>query len=135
TFRTNLKLFRQTCDVLDARLVIAKQATLMAADAPPKQRQRCRYDYHGFDYDAHVEAFRGIYRVIEQEIPAESIVDVTPLSGEPDYFYDHIHPTPKGTTEIARIMSDFLVPLVEGREPIRQEGAPRIPALAVQRNP
>lgn len=114
-FRTNLKLLRETSDVLGARLLVAKQATLMVPGASPEQRERCKYSYHGFDYDAHVEAFRGLYRVIEQEIPAESIIDVTPISGRSDSFHDHIHPTPKGTTEIAQIVSDFIVPLVEER--------------------
>jgi hypothetical protein len=85
----------------------------MVAGAAPEQRERCRVTPHSFSYDAHVEAFRGLYRVIEQEIPADSIVDLTPISGRLDSFYDHIHPTPKGTTEIAAIMSDILVPLVE----------------------
>jgi lysophospholipase L1-like esterase len=114
-FRTNLRLFRETCKVIDARLLVTKQATLITADASPEQRERCRYNYHGFDFDAHVEAFQGLYEVIEQEIPADSIIDVTSISGRLDHFYDHVHPTPKGTTEIARIMSDFLLPLIEER--------------------
>lgn len=134
-FRTNLKLFRQACEVLGVRLVVAKQATLMTAGASPEQRERCRYNYHGFDYNAHLAAFRGIYRVIDQEIPAESVVDVTPVSGKPDYFYDHIHPTPRGTTEIARIMADFLVPLIEGGNPLHRQGAPQTAALEIQRKP
>ncbi|HWN45348.1 MAG TPA: SGNH/GDSL hydrolase family protein [Thermoanaerobaculia bacterium] len=114
-FRTNLKLFREASGVLGARLLVAKQATLMVAGAAPEQRERCRVTPHAFSYDTHVEAFRGIYGVIGQEIPADSVVDLTPVSGRLDSFYDHIHPTPKGTTEIAEIMSDFLVPLVEER--------------------
>lgn len=114
-FRTNLKLFRETSDILGVRLLVAKQATVMVPGASPEQRERCQVIPHSFDYDTHVEAFRGIYRVIEQEIPAESIIDVTPVSGRMDSFYDHIHPTPKGTTEIAEIMADFLVPVIEER--------------------
>lgn len=116
-FRTNLELFRETSDVLGVRLLVAKQATLMVPGPSPEQRKRCRITPHAFDYDTHIEAFQGFYRVIDQEIPAKSIVDVTPISGRLDSFYDHIHPTPKGTTEIAKIMADALVPLVE------QEGA------------
>ncbi|HWM89349.1 MAG TPA: SGNH/GDSL hydrolase family protein [Thermoanaerobaculia bacterium] len=132
-FRTNLKLFRETSEVLGSRLVVAKQATLMVPGASPEQRELCRYDYHGFDYDAHVEAFRGLYRVIEDEIPADSIVDVTPVSGRPDLFYDHIHPTPKGTTEVARIMSDFLVPLIEHGVTFPGGSAPGAPGAPIAR--
>jgi lysophospholipase L1-like esterase len=114
-FRTNLKLFRETSNILGARLLVAKQATLMVAGGSPEHRERCRVTPHPYSYDTHVDAFRGLYRVTEQEIPAESIIDVTPISGRLDSFYDQIHPTPKGTTEIAEIMSDFLLPLVEER--------------------
>lgn len=112
-FRTNLKLFREASDILGVRLLVAKQAMLMVPGPSPEQRERCRVTPHAFDYDTHVEAFGELHRVIEQEIPAGSIIDVTPVSGRMDSFYDHIHPTPKGTTEIAEIMADFLVPLVE----------------------
>lgn len=111
-FRTNLRLFRETSDLLGVRLLVAKQAMLMVPGPAPEQRERCRITPHAFDYDTHVEAFQGLHRVIDEEIPAGSIVDVTPVSGRLDSFYDHIHPTPKGTTEIAEIMSDALVPLV-----------------------
>jgi lysophospholipase L1-like esterase len=108
-WRTNLKLIRETSRVMDARLFIAKQATLIVPD-----RRRCalacRYEFHGFDHNAHVEAFQSIYDIIDEEFPPESVVDVTPISGQPEYFYDHIHPTPKGTTEIARIMASHLIP-------------------------
>lgn len=114
-FRTNLKLMRQTSEVIGARLVVAKQATLMVAGASKEQRERCKYNYHGFDYDAHVAAYRGLYEVIDQEIPADSVVDVTPVSGRSELFHDHVHPTPRGTTEIARIMADSLVPIVQAK--------------------
>ena len=110
-FRTNLKLIRPTSEMLGARLVVAKQATLVVPGASQGQRERCGFPDR--DYDAYGQAFRKMYRVIEEEIPADSVVDVTPVSGRLESFYEHIHPTPTGTTEIAAIVSDFLVPMVE----------------------
>lgn len=110
-FRTNLRLLRQTSELLGARLVVAKQATLIVPGASPDQRERCGYPDR--DYDALEQTFQKIYRVIDEEIPADSVVDVTPVSGRLDSFYEQIHPTPKGTTEIATIVSDFLAPIVE----------------------
>lgn len=110
-FRTNLRLFRQTAEVIGARLVVAKQATLVVPGGSREQRERCRFPDR--DYDAYAQTFQKMYRVIEEEIPADSVVDVTPVSGRLGSFYEHIHPTPRGTTEIAAIVSDFLVPLVE----------------------
>ena len=115
-WRTQLRLFRETCEAIGAKLFVAKQATLIVPDLPTEEHKRCRYDYHGFDHNAHVDAFQSIYEVIDQEIPADSIIDVTSISGQPEYFYDHVHPTPTGTTITANIMSEVLIPYIETKE-------------------
>ena len=56
----------------------------------------------------HVDAFAAIYRTIEEEIPANAIIDLTALSGNPDYFFDHVHPNPTGTRAIAAQVAAFL---------------------------
>ncbi|MFQ5671222.1 MAG: SGNH/GDSL hydrolase family protein [Acidobacteriota bacterium] len=100
-WRTHLQLFRETARIIGATLLVVKQPTLIVPDLPPAQRARCRYDYHGFDHDAHVDAYRKIYQVIDEEIPADRILDLTTLSGQPGLFYDHVHPTATGTSQIA----------------------------------
>jgi len=95
-WRTNLRFIQEACRIMDARLYVAKQATLIVPGLSSEQRRRCRYDFHGFDHDAHVVAFNSIYNVIDEIIPKSDIIDITPLSGQPECFYDHIHPTPKG---------------------------------------
>jgi len=112
-FRINLKLIKSFAEIIDARIFVAKQATLISPNLPDSERKRCRYKIHCFDYDSHIDAFQNIYRVIDQEIPAQSIIDVTEISGCPEYFYDHIHPTPEGTSQIARIVSESLLPHLE----------------------
>jgi hypothetical protein len=107
-WRTNLSLFRETAAILGAELFVVKQATLVVAGLPAEERARIRYEHHGFDHDAHVEAFQEIYRVIDEEIPANRIISANVLSGRPEYFFDHIHPTELGATEIARIVANDL---------------------------
>ena len=60
-----------------------------------------------------VEAFRGIYQVISDEIDHNFIIDTTALSGHPELFFDHIHPNPVGTRKIASIVSQALNDYVE----------------------
>jgi lysophospholipase L1-like esterase len=115
-FRSNLRLIRATTEQLGAQLLVGKQATLMVPGLPERERKRCRYDLHRMDYDAHLRAFQAIYHVIDQEIPRDGIVDVTPLSGVPENFYDHIHPTPLGARRTAAIMADAIEPWVESIE-------------------
>jgi len=109
-WRTQLRLFQETCDVIGARLFVVKQATLIVPNLAPELREKCHYEFHGFDHDTHVEAYRGIYRVIDEVIPAESIIDMTGLSGREEYLYDHAHPKPDGTTAMAALVADALLP-------------------------
>jgi lysophospholipase L1-like esterase len=115
-FRTNLRLIRSTAQTLGIELFVGKQATLIVPDLPASERARCHYEFHGFNHEAHVEAFRQIYRVIDQEIPHDHIIDVTPLSGVPENFHDHIHPTDLGSARTAAIMADALAPAVAAIE-------------------
>jgi hypothetical protein len=107
-FRTNLRLIKEAASIFNAKLFVAKQATLIVPNLSNDDRKRCRYNFHGFDHDAHVDAFNQIYRIIDEEIDTEYIIDVTPLSGFSDYFYDHIHPTELGAMEIAKIVAKSL---------------------------
>lgn len=99
---------RHACRDMGAELFVCKQATLIVPGLSGKERERCRVEFHGFDHDAHVAAFEALYRVIGEEIPQANVIDVTPLSGVPEYFHDHVHPTREGTTEIAEIVSSAL---------------------------
>jgi lysophospholipase L1-like esterase len=121
--RTNLRLIRTTAHTLGIELFVGKQATLIVPGLPESERARCRYDFHGFDHDAHVDAFRQIYRIIDEEIPRDHIIDVTPLSGVPENFHDHIHPTDLGAARTAAIMADALAPAVAAIE-ARNAGQP-----------
>lgn len=115
-WRTQLKLFKTTSDLLNAKLFVIKQATLIAPNLPMQERVRCRYDFHGFDHDAHVKAFKQIYQIIDEEIPANYIIDTTPLSGIPEYFHDHIHFSEEGASKMAEIISPVIESYLNNNE-------------------
>jgi hypothetical protein len=117
-FRTNLRLLRGAASTLGMELFVGKQATLIVPNLPEEERRRCRYGYqlHALDHDAHVDAFTQIYRVIDEEIPRDRVIDLTSLSGVPENFYDHIHPTPLGARRTAAIVANALEPEVEALE-------------------
>jgi hypothetical protein len=108
-FRTNLCLIREATSIFNAKLFVVKQATLIVDNLNEKDRNRCHCEYHGFDHDAHVDAFNQIYRIIDEEIEPEDIIDGTKLSGFPEYFYDHVHPTELGSKEIAKLVAKSLL--------------------------
>lgn len=107
-WRTQLRLFRETCRVLNIKLFVVKQPTLITAGLPAAERKKCRCYLHGFDYNSHLAAFRDLYKVIDEEIPSNSVIDLTSLSGNPAYFFDHIHPTPEGARAMASLISTRL---------------------------
>ena len=109
-FRENLRFLLAFEDVLGPKVFVAKQPTLIVPGLAKELRDRCGYGLHGFDHDAHVRAFDAIYRVIDEEVPAERIVDLTSLSGDPEIFKDHIHPTPRGARRIAGLVAERLAP-------------------------
>lgn len=108
-FRTNLVLIRETARVIGAELFVAKQATLITADLAEEERARVRYDFHGFDHNAHVDAFEEIYAIIDEEIDPRRVIDTTALSGVPEYFQDQVHATAEGAQRIAEIVAKRLI--------------------------
>lgn len=112
-WRTNLKLFWEAADIMDAELYVAKQATLIVPDLPEEDRTNIGYQLHGFDHDTHVELYQDLYQVIDEEIPPDRVIDVTPLSGRRDLFNDHVHPTLAGAEAVAEIMAEALKPYLE----------------------
>jgi hypothetical protein len=108
-FRTNMKLFQSTADLLQMKIFFCKQPTLIAANISDEVKSKCRYEYHGFDHKAHLDAFNEIYRILDQEIPANYLIDLRSMSGNDSLFNDHIHPNEKGTSAYAEIVGDSLV--------------------------
>ncbi|HNP64630.1 MAG TPA: SGNH/GDSL hydrolase family protein [Woeseiaceae bacterium] len=109
-FRTNLKLIREAATVMNAELFVAKQATLIVADDPIICIYSCRYEYHGFGHEDHVEAYNRIYAIIDEEIDASHVIDATEISGSFEMFVDHVHPTESGAKKIADIVADAIQP-------------------------
>jgi lysophospholipase L1-like esterase len=113
-FRTNLRLLRESSRTLGIELFVAKQATMIVTDLPTQYRERCNYQVSKLDHDANVRAFEALYRVIDDEFPEGRVIDVTPLSGDPDIFLDHIHVNSRGTSRIAALVADVIGPLFDG---------------------
>lgn len=108
-WRTNLKLIEETCNIIGAKLFVIKQPTLIVANLSLSEQKRCRYDFHGFDHNAHVDAYSKIYKIIDEEIERNFIIDATVLSGNPELFFDHVHPNTLGSFQLAQLVSRSLL--------------------------
>ena len=107
-FRTNLKLIKESVKIINAKLYVIKQPTLITSNTSEEDKKRCRYGLHGFGHEAHIDAFNQIYQIIEEEIERKYIIDLTGLSGISENFHDHIHPTKFASEIIAEITSKSL---------------------------
>ena len=108
-FRENLRLIQAFCEQYNIELFVCKQATLITSNTSETDRERCHYEFHGFDHDAHVRAFEKIYEVIDQEVAENNIIDLTHLSGVSSHFYDHIHQTELGNDLISDQVYQYLL--------------------------
>lgn len=126
-FRQNLRIFRAAAALTGVEMLVGKQATLIVPGLPESERARVNYGFHHLDHDGHVDAFGQLYRIIDEEIPADHVIDVTSLSGVPENFYDHIHPTPLGAERTATIMANTLEPYVQAAEKRLVEATPPRP--------
>ncbi len=108
-WRLNLQLIREAARLMGAQLLVVKQATLIVPDLPEAGRQKCNCQIHGFGFDSHVEAYKNMYRIIDEEIPSDAVIDATPLSGRIEFFYDHVHLNPEGTGALADIVAPKLI--------------------------
>ena len=100
-FRDNLKLMMKAQEVIGCEVHVAKQATLIVPDLAENLRSKCMVHYHGFDFDAHVRAFDAIYRLIDEVVPQDQVIDLTHLSGKNANLVDHIHLSEEGCRRVA----------------------------------
>ncbi|MDP8223325.1 MAG: SGNH/GDSL hydrolase family protein [Candidatus Lernaella stagnicola] len=109
-FRQNLLLMQRVAELTGADFYVAKQATLVHPSLPEEIRRERVFTWrHAFNYATHLQAWQAINEMIDAAFPAERVIDCTPLSGNPALLFDHIHPTPQGTREIAKIVAGKLL--------------------------
>jgi len=107
-FQGNLQLFQSTAKAWNVKFFVCKQPTLIVPNLAPEHQRKCVYRLHGFGHNSHVQAFAAMYASIDALIPAADIIDLTSMSGRPEFFCDHIHPTLLGIEEYTRLMTEAL---------------------------
>ena len=112
-YSQNLMLFKATCELFGIKLFVCKQPTLISENTSEMDKKRCHYEFHGFNHEAHIKAFKAMYSVVDSLFPENNIIDLTSFSGKSELFYDHIHPTSLGTDEYSRIVSDTLIKFIQ----------------------
>jgi len=108
-YRQNIRLFRAVCKEFGIRLGVTKQPTLISPDLPEKYRHQAHLSHHYFtSWNEHVSAFEGVYAAVDEVLERDQVINLTSLNGKPEYFYDHIHPTPLGASKIASLVAEWI---------------------------
>lgn len=105
----NFEAMRELSGMVGAEFYVLKQPTLVSKKLPHDARALCLTWYHTFNYDAHLKAYQAIYHEIDKSFDKEKIIDATRMSGNPDFFFDHVHPNNQGTEVISKIISSHLL--------------------------
>jgi len=109
-YKLNIQLFVDTCRNIGATPVLLTQATLISSSNSTVERARIGYRMQKLTHDALVRAYEQcnqIVRNVAKEKESKLIdIDIM-LSGKGELFKDHVHHTPKGGEEVAKIISEF----------------------------
>jgi len=104
-WREHLNLIETTSQLIGADLYVIKQASMVSGDVCDS----CNYQLHGFGHKEHLQAYDGLYKIIDEEINPNRVIDATPLSGQSEYFFDHVHLTPVGTEALAQFVVEHFI--------------------------
>ena len=106
-FYENLILIKEFGETFHAKVFFCKQPTLITNDSIDfsKNQEQYRVEF----IQKRKDDFDLIYEIIDSVAEPNQIIDLRKLSGVEAYFWDHIHPSPQGTDEIASIVVDSLI--------------------------
>ena len=115
-YRLNIEMFVDLARNIDAVPILAKQARLVSQDNTDEEKSRIFYRYQHMQHQTLVDAFKKTDDIIENVAESKKVPMVDPskqMTGEGEYFCDHIHLSDKGSQKLASIMADFLYQLIQ----------------------
>ena len=87
------------------------QARLVTPDNTPEQRERIGYRYVSLTHDALCRAYAATDRAIRDvaQEKGAGLVDVSlEMTGQEEWFRDHVHLNAAGSARLAELLGDYL---------------------------
>lgn len=106
-FYENMLLINEFCKTYEISTFFCKQPTLITNEDVDFSENQEQYRIEFIQQ--RKKDFDLIYEKIDTVANKNKVIDLRKLSGIEANFWDHIHPSPKGTDEIARIVADSLI--------------------------
>lgn len=114
-YRLNIEMFVDLARNIGAVPVLITQARLVALENTEEEKDRIGYGYQRMSHRTLLSAFEETDEVIKQVSHSKHVhmIDASKqLSGKGKYFSDHVHLNPAGSDQLAIVISEFLLPLV-----------------------
>ncbi len=115
-YRLHVEQFVDLARRIGATPVLIRQARLPVPDNSPEALSRINFDVHHLSHDQLCEGFARMDRILEEVSREDDVVLVdasSELSGQVEYFVDHIHLSQDGSEAMARVLADGLAPVLE----------------------
>ncbi|MFQ5490799.1 MAG: SGNH/GDSL hydrolase family protein [Phycisphaerae bacterium] len=119
-YRFNLRAICDLARDAGAVPVLCKQGRLVTPDNTPEELELLRFDFVGLTHDAWCRAFARCDGITEQVASEKNapLIDVSAkVTGNLDYFHDHIHLTDQGEDVVAEVVAQALGEIMGQADP------------------
>ncbi len=107
-YELTLRSFCHLARDVGAIPVLSTEARLVARDNTPAERAKINYAVPKLTHEALCDAFDVADRLtkdVGRELDAVVVDPAGQMRGHPEFFVDHVHTTPAGSAEIARVVA------------------------------
>ena len=119
-YKLNVELFVDASRNIGAIPILLTQATPAVSNNSQEEKNLIGYHYVKLTHEALVNAYEDTYRVIREVEQGKKVATLDlakNLNGRVELFSDHVHTTPRGSEEIAKAVSGFLLEQLETPSP------------------
>ncbi|MDZ7330978.1 MAG: GDSL-type esterase/lipase family protein [candidate division KSB1 bacterium] len=107
-YKLNMEMFVDCARNIGATPILITQARLVSKDNTAADRNKIIYEYTELTHEALLKAFEQCDQILYQVAKEKEvhIIDASKaMTGKSDFFIDHVHLTPKGSSMIAEIVA------------------------------
>ena len=123
-YQINMELFVDSSRNIGATPILMTQATLVNAENSVDEMKHINYDYQKLTHQALVKAYEecnNIVKNVGREKKVKLIDVAAIMSGQKQFFSDHVHLTSAGGARIAKMVAQFLEKEIVEKYPQNEE--------------
>ncbi len=110
-YRLNVAMFVDLAKNIDAVPILLTQARLVAADNSDEDKSRIQYRYQKMQHDTLVDAYHRTDKTVFEVAKSKNVTVIdasSHMTGNGDYFSDHVHLSNSGSKRLAELVANRL---------------------------